>query len=106
MGVVVDGRPARTRYRTIATYESPARASWLELGLETGRTHQIRVHLAAVGHPVVGDDTYGQNRTGIEAPRPMLHAFRLALSHPRTGAAIEVEAPEPDDMRAVLATLS
>ncbi|MBO0703184.1 MAG: RNA pseudouridine synthase, partial [Candidatus Dormibacteraeota bacterium] len=64
--------------------------------LETGRTHQIRVHLAALGHPIAGDDVYGRRRPE-DPPRPMLHAWRLRFVHPRTGEAIELEAPPPAD---------
>ncbi len=62
----------------------PAEASALECRLESGRTHQIRVHLAAIGHPVVGDGTYGGIRHGIATPRPFLHAAELAFDHPTT----------------------
>ena len=64
--------------------------------LDTGRTHQIRVHLAALGHPVAGDPDYG-GRRGTEPARPMLHAWRLRLRHPRTGKEMRLEAPPPAD---------
>jgi 23S rRNA pseudouridine1911/1915/1917 synthase len=96
MAVVEGGRAARTRYRTV---ESRSRYSLLEVDLDTGRTHQIRVHLAALGHPVAGDETYGGRRPG-EPRRPMLHAARLRLRHPRTGEALEFEAPPPADFDA------
>ncbi len=106
MMVRSDGRPASTRYRCRA---SAAGVSRLELDLETGRTHQIRVHLKSIGHPLVGDPTYGEARwKGLPGPsrrplrsfaRPALHAWRLAFDHPVTGQRLEVEAPEPEDMR-------
>ena len=72
--------------------------------LDTGRTHQIRVHLAALGHPVAGDAEYGGKRAG-EPSRPMLHAWKLRLRHPRTGADMSFEAAPPDDFRAFWASL-
>ncbi len=106
MQVRDDGRPAATRYRCL---ETAAGISRLEIDLETGRTHQIRVHLKAAGHPLVGDPTYGEARwKGLPGrvrrplssfPRPALHAWRLAFAHPTTGDPVEVEAPLPEDMR-------
>ncbi len=106
MQVRSDGRPAITRYRCS---ESAAGASRLEIDLETGRTHQIRVHLKATGHPLIGDPTYGEARwKGLPVPlrrplktfpRPALHAWRLAFAHPVTGEPVQVEAPVPEDMR-------
>ena len=106
MAVVVDGKPARTRYRTVAVYDTPAQVTELECHLETGRTHQIRVHLAATGHPVVGDGPYGGVRSGVTSPRPFLHASGLAFKHPRTTRELSFTAPLPDDLRAVLAELA
>lgn len=105
MAVVVDGKPARTRYRVLEQFRAPAEASSLECRLESGRTHQIRVHLSAIGHPVVGDSMYGGVRSGIEPPRPFLHAARLELEHPVTREALEFESPLPDDLAGVLAAL-
>ncbi|MFM8303245.1 MAG: RNA pseudouridine synthase, partial [Actinomycetota bacterium] len=72
---------------------------------ETGRTHHIRVHLAAIGHPVVGDGSYGGNRPGIGLDRPFLHAGRLELAHPVTGAPLCFEEPLPPELEVVLETL-
>ncbi len=105
MAVVVDGRPARTAYRVLATFRTPAETASLECRLETGRTHQIRVHLAAIGHPVVGDANYGGWRDAIAIPRPFLHAAALAFRHPTSGALLRFESPLPDDLADVLATL-
>jgi 23S rRNA pseudouridine1911/1915/1917 synthase len=103
------GRPARTRYQVEERYEEPAQASRLACRLETGRTHQIRVHLAAIGHPVIGDGRYGHTRaTTIEgwkplpADRPFLHARALGLRHPTTGEPMEWQSPLPADLAAVL----
>ncbi len=100
------GRPAVTLYETIEAMET---ASLVRVRIETGRTHQIRVHMAWIGHPVVGDMQYGrQRRDGLPVPLParqMLHAERLALTHPRTGALVTFTAPLPDDMRALLDAL-
>jgi 23S rRNA pseudouridine1911/1915/1917 synthase len=102
MGVVAGGRPAVTHWRV---RERLAGVDLVELGLETGRTHQIRVHLSSVGHPVVGDRTYGADprlaeRTG--ATRPFLHAWRLRFRHPVSGEPIEVTEDLPADLAAVL----
>jgi 23S rRNA pseudouridine1911/1915/1917 synthase len=98
MGVRTEGgREARTAYRVVRRL--PA-MTLVELGLETGRTHQIRVHLAHIGHPVIGDQTYGGRREHrARAERQMLHAWRLGFRHPRTGAWLEFTAPVPEDFR-------
>ncbi len=93
------GRAAITHYRLLAVQGD---AALLRLHIETGRTHQIRVHLAHRGHPVLGDRTYGRRRTTPDAPRQMLHAAHLAFQHPVTGAALAFHAPIPADMAAVL----
>lgn len=105
MGVVVDGRPARTRYEVEAGYADPE-VSLLRCWLETGRTHQIRVHLAAIGHPVVGDTVYGSGRDTLPAPRPFLHATHLGFKQPTTGERLEFDAPLPADLEALLAGLT
>ena len=101
MAVVARGRPAVTHYRVL---ERHAGASLLRCRLETGRTHQIRVHLAALGHPLVGDPVYGR-RAGIPFPRQALHAERLELIHPRTGKAMSWRADPPADMQELISTL-
>jgi len=92
MAVVAGGRFARTRYQVL---ERKRTHTLLRCDLDTGRTHQIRVHLAAFGHPVAGDDDYGGREAGLV--RPMLHAWRLRLRHPRTGEEMSFEAPPPQD---------
>ncbi len=93
-----DGRFARSHYRRLAVWPD-ARRSLLEVTLETGRTHQIRVHLASIGHPLFADGVYGRGEPGR---RVWLHAIRLGFDHPTTGESIEVESPLPDDLQAVL----
>jgi 23S rRNA pseudouridine1911/1915/1917 synthase len=105
MAVRADGRPARTRYRVVSRWSAPAARSRLECALETGRTHQIRVHLAAIGHAVVGDLRYGGPRGPAGFDRPYLHATRLAFGHPSTGEEVELESSLPDDLRAVVEVL-
>ena len=96
MAVTSDGRDARTHYAVIETFAHPMEASLLRCGLETGRTHQIRVHLASIGLPLLGDPTYGvPDPFGIG--RPLLHAIRLAFRHPVSGAGVRFEAPMPPD---------
>jgi 23S rRNA pseudouridine1911/1915/1917 synthase len=104
--VQAGGRPARTRYLVEARYDQPVPSSLLRCQLETGRTHQIRVHLASIGHPVVGDDRYGPKL--IEGWRPLpagrlfLHAAVLSFDHPVTGERLSFFSPLPGDLRGVL----
>ena len=93
-----DGKPARTRYETLAVYGGRA---LLRLELDTGRTHQIRVHLAHLGHPLLGDFLYGAEEPDL-IPRPALHSWRLALRHPITGKELLFTAPVPADMAGLL----
>ncbi|HAP76253.1 MAG TPA: RNA pseudouridine synthase [Acidimicrobiaceae bacterium] len=105
MAVVVDGRPSRTRYRVVREYRTPTEVSSLECRLESGRTHQIRVHLSAIGHPVVGDATYGGVRAHIHPPRPFLHAAALELDHPVSRESMRFESALPDDLAEIEAEL-
>jgi 23S rRNA pseudouridine1911/1915/1917 synthase len=102
MAVVAGGRPARTDYRVVGTYSSPALVSRLECRLETGRTHQIRVHLASIGHPLLGDPLYGQRRPMLGLTRPFLHAAELAFDHPTTGERVTFTSPLAPDLQAWL----
>ena len=110
------GKHARTGYRTMRSWG--VGASLLECVLETGRTHQIRVHLASIGHPVVGDPVYLRRVPGaakglaasargalLDFPRQALHAARLGFVHPRTGQALSFERPIPADMQALIEML-
>jgi 23S rRNA pseudouridine1911/1915/1917 synthase len=91
-GVRDHGRNAVTHVSPLEAHEA---GSLLAVELETGRTHQIRVHLSAIGHPLAGDWLYGTR----DAARPMLHAARLEMTHPVTNEALRIEAPPPDDFR-------
>jgi 23S rRNA pseudouridine1911/1915/1917 synthase len=104
MSVREGGRAARTAYEVVATYGTPE-VSLLECRLETGRTHQIRVHLQAIGHPVIGDPAYGGSRPALVLDRPFLHAAALAFAHPVTGEPVRVEEELAPELAAVLATL-
>lgn len=107
IAVVAGGREAITDFRVLERLGGDA-ASLLEVKPRTGRTHQIRVHLAAAGHPVVGDPVYGRDRrlarrAGLD--RPFLHASGLRFAHPMTGAEIALEEPLPADLEAALGAL-
>ena len=102
MAVISDGREARTHYEVRSrTYETPA-ASHLRCQLETGRTHQIRVHLSAIGHPVLGDPTYGDRTSRAGFSRVALHAEQLGFVHPVSGKSVQFEAPMPADFAALV----
>jgi 23S rRNA pseudouridine1911/1915/1917 synthase len=101
MAVRADGRAARTVYAVQQAFDDPL-VALIGCRLETGRTHQIRVHLAAIGHPVVGDAAYGGARAPLALARPFLHAEYLAFEHPVTGRRHEFEEPLPPELRAVL----
>ena len=98
MAVIDRGRPARTHYAVIERFLRPRETSLLQCRLETGRTHQIRVHLRAIGHPVVGDRAYDGHRPGIELERPFLHACTLRFRHPVTNERVELESPLAIDL--------
>lgn len=106
MAVVAGGKPSVTHYDTLEAFPY---ASLLEVDLETGRTHQIRVHLSAVRHPLVGDLTYGADPTladRLGLTRPALHAARLAFDHPATGERVVVESADPPDFAEALRRLA
>lgn len=114
MAVRADGRPARTHYRVLERFRGH---TLLRVKLETGRTHQIRLHLSHLGQPIVGDPVYGRRLTVPRGatdrlreqlrsfPRQALHAAQLAFDHPRTGERLTFERPPPADMQALLASL-
>ena len=106
MAVSARGRDARTAYQVVAAYDSPAPVSLVRCTLDTGRTHQIRVHLQTIGHPVVGDRRYGGPRAPFAAMRRFfLHAEHLAFDHPSSGARLTFDAPLPADLEAVVSQL-
>lgn len=104
--VTADGRHSVTHYETLEAFPG---ASLVEVELETGRTHQIRVHMSAHRHPLVGDELYGADPTlsaRLGLTRQWLHAMRLGFDHPTTGRHMELEAPYPDDLRHALEILA
>ncbi len=110
MAVLAGGREAITEYHVLEQFShqiGPAAGDYslVEAEPRTGRTHQIRVHLASIGHPVVGDAVYGRRKARLPVPRQFLHAWRLEFKHPLTGQRMELEAPLPDDLGSVLALL-
>jgi 23S rRNA pseudouridine1911/1915/1917 synthase len=108
MSVSRKGKEARTRYRVEQRFSQPGPCTLITATLETGRTHQIRVHLAAIGHPVVGDAVYSQDRSlpGTTVTRPFLHAYQLSFDHPGTGQPVSWSSAMPEDLAAQLAQLS
>ena len=102
MAVVEGGRPSATRFYVIERFHG---YTLLECALETGRTHQIRVHLKHIGHPVVGDPVYGFKRQRFNLDGQLLHAHALELTHPQSGEKMRFEAPIPQDFERVLGSL-
>ncbi len=107
MAITRKGKEARTRYRVEGRFSLPAPTTLMRASLETGRTHQIRVHLSAIGHPVVGDQPYSQGRSlpGSTVTRPFLHAYQLAFDHPGTGERVSWTSDLPADLAEQLAAL-
>jgi 23S rRNA pseudouridine1911/1915/1917 synthase len=107
MAVKDSGRAARTDFHRLARFMS---TDLLRAHLHSGRTHQIRVHLASIGHPVVGDDTYGgggaRRLVSLPPKRQFLHAAWLRFQHPVTGAEVDLRSPLPGDLRESLVTVS
>lgn len=107
MAVVPTGKPAKTTFVRLARFDP---GDLLRAHLFTGRTHQIRVHLSAIGHPVVGDDTYGggggRRLVSLPPKRHFLHAAWLVFAHPVSGAVLDIRSPLPDDLREALVRIS
>lgn len=100
MAIVADGRPAITHYQVLERFRG---YSHMAFQLETGRTHQIRVHMASIGHPIIGDPLYGMKKDRFSyLDGQCLHAFRLTLQHPRSGANMTFEAPLPTYFTTIL----
>lgn len=100
MAVVADGKRAVSHFKVLERFE---KASHLEIDLETGRTHQIRVHCQYIGHPIIGDPVYAGNRPDFGQAGQCLHASRLAFIHPVTGEQMVIESPLPDYFKQVIA---
>jgi len=99
MAIVPDGKPAFTHYEVLENFEAE---TLVECSLKTGRTHQIRVHMASLSHPVVGDETYGFKKQRFRLEGQMLHAHALELTHPVSGRLMTFEAPLPEDFKELL----
>ncbi len=99
------GKEARTRYEVLTSFTEPVAVTELACTLETGRTHQIRVHLRSIGHAVVGDNRYDGARESLPMARPFLHAELLELAHPVTGERVSFSSPLPADLVEVLGRL-
>jgi 23S rRNA pseudouridine1911/1915/1917 synthase len=106
MAISAEGREARTGYEVREWFTEPIEAALVECRLETGRTHQIRVHLAAIGHSIVGDPRYRGAKARFALARPFLHAHHLAFAHPATGERVAFDAPLPPELVAALDRLS
>lgn len=111
MAVTAEGRRARTAYRVSRRYQAPVPVTLVDVRLETGRTHQVRVHMAAIGHPVMGDDRYGGSKARpaelmrlLGPGRLFLHARHLSVTHP-DGRRLSWESPLPADLKSTLAAL-
>jgi 23S rRNA pseudouridine1911/1915/1917 synthase len=105
MAITAEGREARTGYEVRTLFSEPVELALVECRLETGRTHQIRVHLAAIGHSIVGDPRYRGARSKFPLSRPFLHAHRLAFDHPATGERVAFDSPLPPELEAALTRL-
>lgn len=106
MAIRHDGRHARTQYRVVGRLDSPQRVTLMEFKLETGRTHQIRVHAASIGHPIVNDLRYGHRRDQrLADERFFLHSCALAFDDPSNGERVRTRATLPDDLRSLVAEL-
>jgi len=97
MIVQQEGRPSVTHYRRLATWQATGR-TLLSVTLETGRTHQIRVHMRAIDHPIIGDQAYGRSGGAGDPGRPWLHARQLAFEHPIDNTPVDILAPLPNDL--------
>ena len=100
--VAVNGKPATTNFRVLERF---GKYTLVECRLLTGRTHQIRVHMTSIGHPLVGDPKYGQGKSPFRIDGQALHSLTLTLVHPRTGEEMNFDAPLPEDMTKILSAL-
>ena len=102
MAVTADGKNAVTEFKVLERFKN---FTYVECKLQTGRTHQIRVHMAAIGHPLLGDSKYTARKNIFEIQGQALHSFNLSLIHPATGERLNFTAPLPDDMQKILTQL-
>ena len=104
MAVVPNGKPSQTEWTVISRHQS---ATYLDVHLLTGRTHQIRVHMHSIGHPLLGDRIYAPHlKTSVHIPRLMLHAHTLSFTHPTSGERMTLTAPLPEKFLTVLEKLN
>lgn len=108
-GIVPGGKEAVTKYKAVSSQlsaHSKEKITLVELYPETGRTHQIRVHMKYINHPLIGDYLYAGRKTSRNdrewAPRVMLHAWKIVLTHPTSGNVLAIESPIPDDMKRII----
>lgn len=103
MAIVPDGKPSQTEWKILERLKG---AAYLDVHLLTGRTHQIRVHMHSIGHPLLGDRIYAPNiKTSVHIPRLMLHAYSLSFTHPTTGERVQMTAPLPEKFEVTLEKL-
>ena len=102
MAVVSSGKYAETHYRVLERFKEN---TYAEFELKTGRTHQIRVHVKHIGHPIVGDEVYGYSKQRFNLDSHLLHAYKLILKHPKSGEIMEFTAPLPGEFEKVLSIL-
>ena len=103
MAVTADGKFAVTEFKVLERFKN---FSYVECKLQTGRTHQIRVHMSEIGHPLVGDEKYSARKNPFDIKGQALHSHTLSLTHPKTGERMNFTAPLPDDMKKILESLS
>ena len=103
MAVTADGKFAVTEFKVLERFKN---FTYIKCKLQTGRTHQIRVHMAEIGHPLVGDDKYSARKNPFDIQGQALHSHTLSLTHPKTGERMNFTAPLPDDMKKILETLT
>jgi len=102
MAVTADGKRAVTEFKVLARFKN---YTYVECKLQTGRTHQIRVHMAEIGHPLLGDEKYSARKNPFDIKGQALHSHTLSLTHPKTGERMNFTAPLPDDMKKILVQL-
>ena len=102
MAITANGKPAVTEFKVLERFKN---YTFVECNLKTGRTHQIRVHMTSIGHPLVGDPKYGSKKNPFDINGQALHSHTLTLKHPSTCEQLSFTAPLPTDMKKILDTL-